>query len=570
MDISPPDPTEGLGEIASPSPASLIEEAMAEFREFDVPELKEFLRRNKETVEGLMIGGVKKDLLSRIKEHIENGLITLAAAYAYIDAMREHGRQHLFLFQIRHSHSAELATLRSKHTPFNDTLPAKPHEPTLTGIFLRGDDLVFRWIETRGWQQQIPAGPNQLEVKHEAERSVNFFSVDLATGHAAIHIQTLKPNHERNLLEELEIYRSLVQDKVGLDHFSPLSLEPVIRELLTSNTMKVQRWLIDWPGRGHLSGNVDPGFVEIILLRFAEYVAQELGGDWLFSRKSGQRKVRAILNARTNEVEIPNRCDHEEEQVILGDIRKAPPHELQIRALNEVARAHEELRPALETFDVQFAIRGEREIDIQKAGGNWVVGPKSAQAAQELTSKYPDLFRLRYRVRCPDEKPAQDGKLHETIPKTIDCKHRGKSVTHTSEGMIETILVFEPPRERQQLIPKVAKAVEPLMPQKLRRSVVGATTILVFAIFYIPVVFGTAWMFLWLQKRFDSTTGFVFTSIAYAIVLLVELGAVIKLLGNPVTELALKVLLKLASLFRLRSKTEQPSKAKVHKVSGRR
>lgn len=566
MDSSTPDPTDALGQIASPLPVPSIEEAMAEFREFDVPELKEFLRRNKENVEGLKLGGLKVNRLDRIRENLEKRLIPLTAAYDYLDEKREHGRQHLFLFHVRQAYRGELAALRAKYAPFAISFPVKPFTPTLTAIILRGDELVFRWIETRQWQRQVQAGPNQFVVQSETERSVNFFSVDLATGQAAIRIQTLKPNPAKSLFEELDLYRSLVREKVDLDHFTPLNLEPVVRELLTSNRTKVQRWVIDWPGRGRLAGNVDPGFVEVVLLRFADYVAQELAGDWLFERRGTRRKVRATLDARINEVAIPNRCDRGEEQVILDDIRLAPAHKLHIPALSDLAREHEELRPALETFDVEFAIRGERELDIQKAGGNWVVGPTSAQAAKELASKYPDLFKLRYRVRCPDEKPAQEEKLYETIPATIDCKHKGKKVTHATEGMTETILVFEPPRERPPVIPKVAKAMEPLLPKGLRRRVIGAVTILAFAIVYLPVVFGTAWGFLWLQKRFDSTTGFVFTGIAYSIVLLAELGAVIKLLGNPVTELALKVLLKLASLFRLKSKADQPSKAKVHKV----
>lgn len=75
MDSSPPDSAEALGGIISPSPSPFIAEAIAEFREFDVPELKEFLRRHKENVDGLKIGGLKPNLLDRIREHLEQGLI---------------------------------------------------------------------------------------------------------------------------------------------------------------------------------------------------------------------------------------------------------------------------------------------------------------------------------------------------------------------------------------------------------------------------------------------------------------------------------------------------------------
>ncbi|MEK6372342.1 MAG: SAP domain-containing protein [Acidobacteriota bacterium] len=568
MGAIPPDPAEPLG-IVPPPLEPLIADAIAEFKEFDVPELKEFLRRNKEAVEGLKIGGLKGDLLDRIREYIATDQIPLSTAFDYIDAMRENGRQHLFLFQIREEHRDDLVTLRASAVPFNDSLPAKPFEPKLTGILLRGEELAFRWIETRQWEQQVPAGPNQFELRLETERSVNFFTVDLVTGQAAIRMQALKSNSEKSIIEEFEIYRRLIQERVNLDHFSPLNLEPVIRVLLTSNAMKVQRWSIDWPGRGHLSGNVDPGFVESVLLRFADYVAQELAGDWLFDRKGGSRRVRATLNARANEVEIPNRCDADEERVILDNIREVPRHKMKIDALRDIARKHEGLRPAFETFDVHFAIRGQREIDLREAGGNWVVGPTSLHAARELVLAYPTLFQLRYRVRCP-EKSAAEGTLYETVPESIACKHKGKNVTHPTNGITEPVLIFEPPRETPEVIPKVASAVERWLPQNLRRRVIGAVTVLLFAVVFIPIVLATTWMFLLLHKHFDTATGFVFISVAYSIILLVELGAVIKLLGNPVTELALKVLLKLASMLRWRSTAERPSKARVHKVSSKR
>jgi hypothetical protein len=569
MDNIPSGAAEAPGGIAL-SHESLVAEAMIEFDEFSVHELEDFLRRYRDTVEGLTVTGLRPDLLKRIKGYLDTEAIPLAGAYDYIDEMREQGRQHIFLLHIQHAHRADLAALREKCRLFNDSLPSKPPRPALTGILLRGNELIFRWIETRRWQQNVNVGPNQISVVSHDERSVNFFSVDLASGHAAIRIQSLRSNPEMSVVDELEIYRKLVQERVNLDHFSPLVLEPVIRELLTSNKMKVQRWSIDWPGRGRLNGNVDPGFVEVVLLRFAEYVAQELAGDWLFVRRNAQRRVRATLDAKANEVHIPNRCDREEEHVILGDIRGVPRHKLNIRPLSDLADEHEEWRPALETFDVQFAIRGEREIDIQKAGKSWVVGPASVKAAQELVSRYPAIFKLRYRVRCPAGKPADgDARLYETIPESVDCRHKGKNISHATTDMIETVLVFEPPRETPQVIPKVAKAVEPLVPQKLKRRVVGAVTIVLFAVVYVPLVLGTAWLFLRLHERFDTKTGFLFVGLSYSIALLIELGAVIKLLGNPVTELALKVLLKLASLFRLRSSAEQPSKARVHRVGGR-
>ena len=547
--------------VGLPAPEQ-VDEVMDELEELDLPELRDLLRWQDKTV-----GGLRPEVIGRLRGHLAAGEIKLDDAYDFLDELREHGRQHLFLFQIQHSHRDDLARLHAQwdeaippvanaHRQAKVSLADKPAAPVLTGIFETDHHLVFRWIETRAWEQAVPG---QTERKPRTERSVNFFRIDLRTGDAEIRIQKLRPHCEVPLLEELRIYRELVQQFVDLEHFSPFLLEPAMRRLLTARRMSVQRWRIDWPeSEGRLGGSVDPGFVQSLLFRLANYFALEVAGEWLFRRTRGSpRRVRASLDGKNNEVQIPNRCIAEEEEVILHDIRGGRRRELKIRELHEVARDHEELLPALERFDQELTL-GAHEIELAEMGKEWVVGTKSAQAAQELAARHPERFRLRHRVRCPDHRrPVEEnGKVRwwdhlGEIPAEVPCAHgRRRRVMHPTANQIETVLLFEPPPTHPPLVPRLTRIARKWIPQEME-STFGKIVVMFFLAFvYIPLVIATALGFLKLLERFPGAPALLVIGLSFLVALVFETGICIHILGEPIADGAANLLIKIASLLK--------------------
>src|SRR3989442_1013896 len=106
-----------------------IDVVVEEFEDYDLPELREFMRQKKQK-----IGGLRPDLINRLRDVLTRGVVNLDAAYAYIDELREHGRQHLFLFHVQQAHRDDLSKLRGKLKSLPISLTEKPQEPTLTAI----------------------------------------------------------------------------------------------------------------------------------------------------------------------------------------------------------------------------------------------------------------------------------------------------------------------------------------------------------------------------------------------------------------------------------------------------
>jgi hypothetical protein len=529
-----------------------VDEVMEELDELHVSDLSDFLKHVREKS-----SGIRRDLLLRIRELVATGKVTLEVAYAFLDKLREHGRQHLFLFKIQEAHRGELATLRGKHTPFVTSLPDKPPAPVLTELRETQTHLLFRWIETRTWEQAIQGAANG---EPRVERSINFFRLNLETGEAEIRIQRTRPNCELSPIDELRIYRQMLKPYVDLDHFTAVVLDPAMRRLLTAKRMTVVRWQIDWPeSRGRLGGNVDPGFVQSLLLRLANYFALDLAGDWLFARgRDSVKRVRASLDGVRNEVLIPNRCTAEEEAVILADIRGGR-RDFRIRQLADVARNRDELRPALEMFDRQFATYRNRDVVLDTVEQEWVAGPQSVTAARELAGRYPELFRIRYGVRCPDNEKAVEHPLGEPywsdraedIPAQISCAHsKKKTVVHATEGQVEAVLSFKPPEKAPPLVPRLTKYAERWLPDGMERQIAAGFTIVLFALVYVPLLVGTAWAFLQLRERFDSNAGLFIIVFTFLVALVFETGIFIVVLGNPIADAAANLLIKLASLLK--------------------
>ncbi|MHC4477646.1 MAG: hypothetical protein ACYTEL_18530 [Planctomycetota bacterium] len=567
-----------------------VREAMASFSRYHNPELREFLLRC-----NLRVGGLREDREKRIYDHLEDGSVPLERAFDYIDELKETGEQQLFLFRLQKSRRKHLKDLRDwdyvqKRVATKDDEPRpkgdrpevqqglykpEPREslfflteiaaesPVLAAVYRRAEpreSLFFKWVETRHWTEQREAVGNVV-VKQFRERSANFLCIDLATGNAEICIQRLHPNPQKSLREELDLYRKLAGKVVDFDAFVPTTIEPVIRRFLNSTRALVVRWGVRWIDVGNLGGGVDPGYVRGVLKRFGNYSAVSLSADWLFDQGANDpKKVRVKLNGRTNQVDLPKRCLPEEADVILSEIRRVPTGKLHSSDLEAVARVNETRRPILQQIDSKLSVEGKREIELGKVAEEvWYSEEETISTGEEIVRRCPESYRIRYFVSCPDSgNPVSNdqGPVYferkEDIPLEIGCRHaRGAGVaTHVTKGRIKVVLLAGPPPKVLQLLPRIGDALEEKVGKSHIGNVIRALSFILFTVLYVPLVWATAWLFLRLTDRFPRGT--LIIHLTFFLVLVLEAGIVVSVLGKPLTDSARDLLISLASLFERR------------------
>lgn len=573
--------------MLSPPVKDEISEAMASFSDYQIPELKNFLARC-----NLPVGGNHNDLVDRIKNGLRAGSIPVERAFDYIDELKETGEQHLFLYRLRRSHKHYLQKLqdwkdlKDRVAAVDDgPLPGedrqevrqglykpKPREPlfyehvqasptpSLSAVYRRigpRPELFFKWLELRHWTKVIPDGPN-VKIVDEYERSANFLCIDLSTGDMQIRLQRLHPKPEITLREEMNLYRKLAGRLVDLDVFEPVLIEPVIHRFLTSSRAKVVRWQVRWVDVGTLSGGIDPGFVRGVLTRFGHFSAISLEADWLYDSGTPEpKKVRANLNGITNQVDIPNRCVADEAATILADILSVPPAKLKIPDLDAVARDHEVWRPFLQHIDWELSVEGQQEVELHKVAERaWFSEAEAIRAGEEIARRFPKTYRIRYFVSCPiTENPVSNetGPIYferrADIPPQLACRHgKGKGVgMHITQDRVRAVLTAQPASNDWQPMRRIAAALEKKVGKTHIGNVIRALSFLLFAILYVPMVWGTAWLFLRLTEMFPG--GAMISHLTFSLVLILEAGMVAGILGKPLTDRASDLLLMLASVF---------------------
>jgi len=577
-----------------------VDEATRWFKRLQIPELKEFLRRC-----GLPVGGNRVNLVDRIEVNLRSSKVDIETAFDYIDEVKEHGEQHLFLFRLKkgqHAHlnrledvgfvKTRVAAVRSLPTALGDRKAVheqlyepKPRdtvffetkvdssEPALVAAYWRGDqrqELFFKWVETRAWQQLVQSPP---ELKTYRERSVNFLRVDLQTGAAEIRIQKLNPNPEKSLQEEFALFRAEADKLVDFTHFSPVLIEPVIHRLLTSSTASVVNWKVNWIDSGNLGGGIDPARVRSLFRRFRNFSALSLTANWLFEL----RKVPVQLDGRTNEVLLRKRCSDYHLQVVLSDIHTVKAAALQIPELNKMAEKTEEWRPILLQIERELGSqKGQQRTDLRRiARESWFEEDQVFDVAERLATEHPHAFEVQYNLRCPETgQVAEDknGRLQvlkrDEIPETFECRHTNPNrwEAHESAGNIDAILIFKPlEKTRPPLLPMIRPTIEHWVGKSNAAKYLNGLALLLFAVLYVPLVWGTAWMFLKLTTLFAGGIPVVMLSVPMGLALLFEAGIVVAVLGDPLTEQAKRVLEWLTALLdRRAARGEAAWPATVH------
>ncbi len=583
-----------------------IEDAMASFSSYHIPELKKLSSRSY-----LHVGGNKGQLLAEISSRLSDGSIPLERAFDYIDEISETGEQHIFLYKIKQECQGYLHELQNWNTiieRLNHKIDESQIErdrdeveqgfyksskreclfflytetaesPFLAAVYRRQEPrniLFFKWVETRRWSQKKETEDGNFEIKSMIGRSGNFLCIDLDTGYTEIRIRKLNSNPEKSLNEILEIYRNLADEVIEFDYFIPLLIEPAIRRLLSTRRASVVQWKVNWIDVGNLGGGVDPGFVRSILKRFGNYTAVCLSADWLFKQPASDiRKIRVNLDGRTNHLELPNRCLPQEIDVILSDIRKAPASRLRNAQLDSMAKDNENWRPILKQIDSDLCTEGKEHVDLEKVADEvWFSKEESIKTGEELAKNHPDIFQLHYFVSCPTtEKPVsnQDGPLcfqrKEDIPLEIMCLHKGYGIEiHKTEGRIKTLLKFKKTPQYMKILPRIAKTIEPKIKEGNIGNFMKPLSFILFLIFYVPLVLGTAWLFLILKEKYPDGTMII--HMTFVPVAVLEAGIVTSVLGKPLTDRARDLLLSIAGIFKDSDYGFKYIDTIIHKLSG--
>jgi hypothetical protein len=453
-------------------------EAMRCFSGYHVPEIKDFLKRIERSRTGR-----KAVLLERIRDFLLSDTlapdpVACRAAFDFIDEQKEYGEQHVFLFHLPRDQTAYLrdlsdaAVLRRSpeaaavlDTHGGDLLVLMPAEPTLAGVIRRSEpteELVLKWVDTRLWWQQRKLGQHRFARERHSERAVSFFRVDLETGDAELKLQSLRPNAELSLYEELRRLEERVRRIVDLGRFEPVLVEPVLHGLLLDpGRARVQEWRVDWAEGGRLEGTAEPSFVQSLPLRFGHFFAERAGVDWPVTASDGTRYFRVNFDGRLDAFEIPNACRRAELDQISRSIRRRGRRTIETAEVRRAARGRSGLRAAFEKIDQHVHGLGERELRLDEVAQESRVSADEMERASELLAeKYPEVFHLRYRIRCPDAgKPERgDGpatrwyETREAIPKRVQCTYAKDGTRwHAARENVEAVLEFDPDLKGPQL-----------------------------------------------------------------------------------------------------------------------
>ena len=228
----------------------------------------------------LPVANSKSAMLNRIQNEIigPKERLHFEDLVEYLDELRLWGRQCVVLYALKNvgkKNDGEkyLEKLRSpeyikerlgrqKNRFNNNVCRWKANKPFLSEVRHNFDkknkrgELSFKWVQTRQFEKLIKRTYQTFD-----ERSVNFFIINLEDGSAQLRIQSLPDRSLTTLGEELQTYTKEIEKLLDFDHFTPVSLKPVMQEFLFKKVLPITHWSVR-TRTGRLQGNRDPSFIQ--------------------------------------------------------------------------------------------------------------------------------------------------------------------------------------------------------------------------------------------------------------------------------------------------------------------
>jgi len=213
----------------------------------------------------------------------------------YVDELKLWGKQCVSLYTLKYAEKEYLKQLVnpdyikerlskfSLEDRYNDNICRwKSDRPFLSEVRHNFDHenkrgkLSFKWISTRLFQAFV--GPTLVTFD---ERSVNFFIIDLADGSAELRIQSLPPKSLTTIGAELQTYTQEIERLLDFNRFSPISLQPVMREFLLKKVLPITHWSVRTQQGNLIGAKVSPSFAQRALtLRFRNVTPHEVMVYW--------------------------------------------------------------------------------------------------------------------------------------------------------------------------------------------------------------------------------------------------------------------------------------------------
>lgn len=344
------------------------------------PVINEFLTRF-----DLPLVGLQRDRLRAVEQKILDP--TQAPSFEdladYIDELKMYGKQHVFLYELKGDHKDYLNELRDPHyikeelsrfdmdKLFNNgkfvweapepkvpgpTSP-KPELAEVRHSFKDGEGLLlFKWIETRRYEEETfdENGIRQYPPKYE--RSANFFVVNLKEGTAEIRVQKMQSRADNKLSEELDVYKKEISRLVRFSNFSPVPLEPIIRHFLDKAILPITVWELIYPKRRKLTGSGDPSYFFKLGLPFRKFRGREITLYWeCEQRVTGEPELFFTLNGENDQTRLNAITDKSKVDFILDELRKLSTGSIEMEELKQLAMRYPEYSRVISAIDYHFS-----------------------------------------------------------------------------------------------------------------------------------------------------------------------------------------------------------------------
>lgn len=354
----------------------------------------------------------------------------------YLDELKNHGRQVIFLWHLKPGEEAYLHDLAKLHPERNHLVweTKDPKLAELAEVKHERNVLRFKWIASRRYFVILPAKPGAPPVvEQRTQRATTFFKVDLNRGEAELRIQSLPagrglPSHRK----EFELYQSEVKKYVDLNHFAPVLIEPVASAWLRtpSSGLVITTWAVARPSGEYMEGGgrQEGNLAESLNLVFGNYAAKRLTLRWDCEQKIADQPLFFTLDGFTDGIDFNGRADASRVDFLLDRIRHGKLPSFQMRELRLLAERHPEHARILVTLDQHFAILQNLRISAEVvAEGLWYDIAAIRRVFELAATEFPKAFTLQGEVLVLKNRfRIGEGGLVETVERFAKAKGHPK------------------------------------------------------------------------------------------------------------------------------------------------
>lgn len=309
----------------------------------------------------------------------------------YVDELKPLGKQSVSLFALRYAEKEylkqllnpdyikeRLSKLNLEDRYNNNICRWESNTPFLSEVSHKFDcdkkrgRLSFKWIQTRQFRKLVNMAFQIFE-----ERAVNFFIIDLADGSAQLRIQSLPSRPVKKLDQELKTYTKEIEKLLEFHRFSPVSLQPVMREFLFKKVLSIARWSVKTQKGNLIGAKVSPSFVQRRLtLPFQRIRPREVHVYWECQQEVGNKNGNRLHFA----------LEADDNVIVFNAITDELRVNYLVYNLLEAARLHSKDKEIREVIDIGEIIDGPLPPPGILQGGvrDWIKGRVTGTPGEKI------------------------------------------------------------------------------------------------------------------------------------------------------------------------------------------